>query len=556
MKPDMLPALLWILHVSDADLKHIAPITRLDMTEGATSDFHDDGLYSTRIFGMVGSTERDEVYGKIDLKVNVIHPKVYRDLVGMRELYKTILDGSRLAKFDELEGDFVPSMDEDAETGFSFFMRHLSKIQLKPNKSPARNERIKFLEKWRHRWLMKNLIVMPAGLRDVELGENGRTTKHEINEFYFKVIAIANTVTRSNDMESSAYDQARLSLTMNVNELYKYLERFQGGKDGFLKDKWASRRVHGGTRNVLTSMNTTGISLDSPNVPGFDSTVLGVYQTAVSLAPLVIHWLRTGFLSKVMAAGEGDVSLVDPKTLKRKWITLTSYDRDRWITEDGQRDVINHLIDIDARHRPIMINGCYLSLVYLGDDTFKVFDSIDELPTGFDKAKVHPMTLIELIYLCGYSKWSKYFTDIVRYPVTGDDSTYPSRIYVKSTSVGEVRWELDEHWKRQEGSEFMATEYPKLGMTTYHDSESPHPSRLSGLNADFDGDTGSATSVMTKEAIEETEAYLGTRAAWITPSGSPRASVVYDTSELVVRNLTSRFDHVVQSAVSIRGLKD
>lgn len=548
----MLPALLWILHASDADLKHIAPITRLDITEGATSDFHDDGLYSTRIFGMVGSTERDEIYGKIDLKVNIIHPKVYRDLVGQRDLYKTILDGTRMAKFDEAEGDFVASIDEDAETGFSFFMRYLDKIQLKPNKSPARNERIKFLEKWRHRWLMKNLIVMPAGLRDVEMGEDGRVTKHEINEYYFKAISITNTITRSSDMESSAYDQARLSLTLIINELYKYLERFQGGKDGFLKDKWASRRVREGTRNVLTSMNTTGVSLDSPNVPSFDSTVLGVYQTATGLAPLVIHWLRTGFLSKVMAAGEGDVSLVDPKTLKRKWVSLSAYERDRWITEDGQRDVINHLIDNEARGRPIMINGCYLALVYLGEDTFKVFDSIDELPAGFDKANVHPMTLIELIYLCGYSKWSKYFTDIVRYPVTGDDSTYPSRIYVKSTSVGEVRWEMDENWEKQTGDEFMAVEYPKFGLTTYHDSESPHPSRLSGLGADFDGDTGSSTKVMMKESLEETERYLGTRAAWVTPSGAPRASVVYDTSELVIRNLTSRFNHVVQNADTIR----
>ncbi|MNE74109.1 hypothetical protein D3C80_1701620 [compost metagenome] len=56
---------------------------------------------------------------------------------------------------------------------------------------------------------------------------------------------------------------------------------------------------------------------------------------------------------------------------------------------------------------------------------------------------------------------------------------------------------------------------------------------------------------MMKESLEETERYLGTRAAWVTPSGAPRASVVYDTSELVIRNLTSRFNHVVQYADTI-----
>lgn len=546
MKTDMLPALLWILHAGDDDLKHIAAITRLDIFEGATTDFHDDGLFSTRIFGIIGSEQRDTLYGKIPLGVEILHPKIYRDLTSLRELYKHILDGVQTAKFDPAVGDFYPSVEPDAETGYSFFMTNLPKLVLKRNKSPSRNERINFIERWRHRMTMKNAVVMPAGLRDIEVDETGRPTKNEINDLYFKLLAISKNVVPSKDMNSPAYDQIRRSLTATMYEIYKYLERVVGGKDGFLKDRWASRRVREGTRNVLTSMNTSGSHLDSPNVPGFDCTTLGVYQAATSLAPLVIHWLRRGYLEKVTNAGEGDIPLVNTKTLRPQWVALTPYERDRWSTEDGLRDVINSLVDVDARHRPVVIGGCFLALVYNGKGTFRVFDDIDELPKELDPADVHPMTLMELIYLSGYSKWSEYFTDVVRYPITGDDSTYPSRIYVKSTSVGEVRQELDSNWMPLEGLDYLAREYPKPGLTTYHESESPHPSRLSGLGADFDGDTGSATSIMIKESLEETERYLGTRVAWITPSGKMRASVVYDTSELVVRNLTSRFDHVKQ----------
>lgn len=543
----MLPALLWILHAEDSDLKHIAQITRTDIFDGISNDFHDDGLFSTRIFGLVGSPERDETYGKIDLIVRVIHPKVYRDLIGMRELYKDILAGIRTAKFDVAQGDFVASSDEDAQTGYAFFFDNMQRIVLKANKSPARSERIKFLEKWRHRWTMKNLIVMPAGLRDVEAGPDGRTTKHEINELYWRVLSSTNTVTRSGDMGSSVYDTVRHLLQNSVNELYKYMEGIQGGKGGFLKDRWASRRIREGTRNVLTSMETTGLHLDSPNVPSFDSSVLGIYQAATTMAPLIIHWLRSGTLAKISVSGEGSVPLIDPATLQPRWVDLPPAERDRWTTKDGLRDVINSLVDIEARHRPVMIAGHYLALVYLGDECFKVFDSIDQLPNGFDRKNVHPITLVELIYLSGYNRFAKYFTDIVRYPIEGDDSTYPSRMYVKSTSVGEVRYELDEEWKLVKTHDNLAVEYPKFGLTTYHDSQSPHPSRLKGLGADFDGDTGSATTVMIKESIEETERYLGTRAAWVRPDGRPRASVVYDTSELVIRNLTSRFDHVRQA---------
>jgi len=543
----MLPAILWILHASDDDLKHIATITRLDIFEGATTDFHDDGLFSTRIFGVIGSDSRDQVYGKINLGVEILHPKIYRDLTSLRELYKHILDGTAMAKFDSAIGDFYPSTDEDAQTGYSFFMTNLPKLVLKRNKSPARNERINFIERWRHRMTMKNAIVMPAGLRDIEVDDTGRPTKNEINDLYFKLLAISKNVVVSKDMNSPAYDQIRRSLTATMYEIYKYIERIIGGKDGFLKDNWASRRVREGTRNVLTSMNTSGSNLDAPNVPGFDCTTLGVYQAATSLAPLVIHWLRRGFLEKIMTAGEGDIPLVNTKTLKPHWVSLTPYERDRWSTEDGLRDVINTLVDVEARHRPVIIGGCYLALVYNGKGTFRVFDDIEDLPSNLSATDVHPLTLMELIYLCGYSKWSKYFTDVVRYPITGDDSTYPSRIYVKSTSVGEIRRELDSNWLELPGDEFLVTEYPKQGLTTYHESESPHPSRLNGLGADFDGDTGSATSIMVNDSLRETEAYLKTRVAWITPSGRMRASVVYDTSELVVRNLTGRFNHVVQA---------
>lgn len=57
---------------------------------------------------------------------------------------------------------------------------------------------------------------------------------------------------------------------------------------------------------------------------------------------------------------------------------------------------------------------------------------------------------------------------------------------------------------------------------------------------------GSGTAVMIKDSIKEIEKYLTTREAWITPGGKMRASIGYDTAELVIRNLTGRFNHVKQ----------
>lgn len=547
---NMLPVMLWILHAEPDELRWIPEITRLDIFDGASTDFHDDGLFSTRIFGLVGSKERDELFGRINLKVRVLHPKVHRELCALKELYREILEGRRTAKFDPVTGDFTASIEADASTGYSFFMQHLPKMVFRKGNSPARNGRVDFIERWRHRLTIKQFLVMPAGLRDVEAGEDGRVTKNEINDFYYRILASASTISASDDMESVAYDAVRRSIQTNVNEVYAYLEGIVSGKDGFYKDKFMSRRVREGTRNVLTSMNTSGQNLESPNVPSFDSTVLGVYQAASSLAPLVIHWLKVGVLEKIATSADGDVPLVDKKTLTTKWVNLPPTERDRWTTENGLRDLIHSLVDVEARHRPVEIVGAYLALVYLGEGTFRIFHDIGELPPELDRKKVHPITLMELIYLSGYSKWAKHFTTITRYPIAGDDSTYPSRLYVRSTTVGEVRRELDSTWSVMDGEDYLAVEYPKPGLTTYHDSESPHPSRLAGLAADFDGDTGSATSLMLKDSLVEIEGYLGTRNAWVKPDGRVRASVSYDTSDLVVRNLTGRFDHVQQPALT------
>ena len=55
---EMLPILNWILDLEDATLRGFGEVTRLDIMDGATTDFHPEGLFSTEIFGRPGSPER------------------------------------------------------------------------------------------------------------------------------------------------------------------------------------------------------------------------------------------------------------------------------------------------------------------------------------------------------------------------------------------------------------------------------------------------------------------------------------------------------------------
>lgn len=64
------------------------------------------------------------------------------------------------------------------------------------------------------------------------------------------------------------------------------------------------------------------------------------------------------------------------------------------------------------------------------------------------------------------------------------------------------------------------------------------------LDKRFDGDTASATSVISDDAVKELDDYMSTREAWVTPTKTMRATISYDTSQMIFLNLTSSFDHV------------
>ncbi|QTH80292.1 putative virion-associated RNA polymerase subunit beta/beta' [Pseudomonas phage pPa_SNUABM_DT01] len=537
------PAKVWPMVLTKERVSRMTPVTSLDIYDGASSEFHDQGLYSTAIFGRVGSDERDTTFSYIDLKVRIFHPKIFRDLMSLKSIYRGICSGRETAIFDPVTKDFVADSSEKAETGYSFFVRHFPELQLRKSKSPTRQIRVEFINKWKDAALTRYIPVLPAGIRDIEIDDNGMATKNEIHDLYYRALSISNTIPVTSDMESPALDIARNALTNCLSEIYDLIEGMLAGKNGFILDKWASRRVVYGTRNVLTVMDTSIADLNNDNAPGFDATTLGLFQVIKGMTPLTIHHMRRTFGNQIQA-GEGQAQLIDKKTLRPVWVTLSPDSRDQWTTRDGLTAVIDRYQMVEMRNRPVEIEDHYLALIYRGpDNTFRIFFDIAELPDHLDPMNVHPINLVELLYLCGYAYWNKYFAQICRYPISGNRSIYASRVYVKTTVVGERRVELNEMWEPYTDEDHVALEFPKPGSTSYMDTQSPHSTKLVGLQADFDGDTGSATLIMSKEAMQENDRTLRSRQYWVDTDGSLISSYDYDTLKYVVTNLTGRFKH-------------
>lgn len=539
------PANIWFMQLTAERLQRLVPIEVLDIFDGATDDFHEKGLFSTTIFGRVGSDERDIKFSYIDIKVEIFHPFIYKALIQLKGLYKTIMSGHAYAQWDPALKDFVPSDMINGDTGYHFFFKHWKDIVFKRTGSNMRDARIKMVEKAKEDGVAttRYVIVIPAGLRDVQQDYDGRVKVGEINDFYRPIINAANAISSSSDFDTPIINTSRNTLQNNFNLIFDYLSNLLDDKGGFIQSKWGRRHLANGTRNVITAMDTATDELGAPNAPDINSIGIGLFQAAKSIAPKTKHWLISGWLSQVFSGGENRAYLVNPKSLKRELVHVPPSEVDKWMTTSGLDKVINSYGHDDVRIKPIMIEGYYVGLIYKGpDNTFKIFNDIDDLPPQRNRDDVYPLTLTELLYLSGYREWNNTPYTVTRYPITGSGSIYVAYGYVKTTVRGEIRYELGDDWERM-GEEFKALEFPILNTGSspvFMDALVPHPSRLAGAGGDFDGDTMSANSIYTDEAVIEVNEYLRSKRAYVNAGGSLVNSSIVDTVSRVLFSMTGK----------------
>lgn len=537
-----IPFNLTLLQLTAAKLQFLKPVTSLSSFDGAsTTNFDESGLFSTSIFGRVGDDARSRKFSYIDIKIPVFHPLIYRALLGLKELYAGIISGTQYAVFSDEEKDFERSDAVNGKTGYQFFMANWKRIVFVESKSVAREHNIKLVEKFKDTCMVDKVLVMPAGLRDMEVGSDGRPQEDEINTLYRRLLSTANTVSDASIKQNpEVINNTRFNLQKTFNAIFESCESLIAGRRKLIQNRWVSRRTFNGTRNVITAANTAVAYLGAPGNFSFNDTGVGLYQTLKAILPVSMYLMRSGFLAKVFRAHDQPVMLVDKKTLKSVPVSLKTQYYDRWMTDEGIEKVITSFVYEDNRHKVLELDGHYMGLIYKGPDgTFRLMQSIDELPEGRLAEHVYPLTFCELIYASTYDNLNKYPIFVTRYPVTGIGSIYPSQIYTYTTIKAEKRKELGPNWEPLDDTK-TAYQFPIRG-SQFVNSLIPHSARLVRLGADFDGDTCSGTAVYSKESVDELMRFFQSRRAYVDTTGQFVASTNVDTVQLVLHNLTGVF---------------
>lgn len=543
MKKALLPFNISLLIPTKQQLGFLGQVTSHEIFDGLGGNFHEKGLFSVEIFGRIGSTERESLFGYIELGLPVIHPVVYRNILKLKSFYEEIILGKAFARFDPVLKDFIPANELEGNTGYTFFFDNWKNIAFKGTGSGIRLNRLQLIEKYKHNCILKQFLVAPAALREVEIDAYGRTTMDEVNEMYRRLLQQSRDVPEyfgPND-DMSIYDRKRVALQNSVVEIYLHYENLLSGKGGFIQSNWASRKVFNGTRNVISSLDTNASDLDMPNRPKFKDVAIGLYQGAVSVKPKTIYGMKASVIGDVFDSLTQRVELIDKKTLKLEWVDVGTEVLDRWATPDGLEKVINELKVVDQRSRAIEIEDHYLALVYKDDKAnFKVFRDITTLPKEMDRKFVFPITYSELVYLSGLSMWNTTVGFVTRYPIENYNSSIPGRMYLKTTVKGELRHQLGWDWKRDPDLP-MALEYPVFELNKpaqWHDSISIPPATLAPLTADFDGDTTSWIACYSIESINECNKFFKSRLAYIQAGGGIAFSLNIHTLNLTLRYMT------------------
>lgn len=523
-------------------LSTIRAIKSLDTFAGSSRNFNSDGLYANETFGAVGTPARSTRFGYIDIKVPIIHPTIFKSLMKLKGFYKDLIAGREFAKWDAELGDFVKCPVLEGYTGYHFFYEHFRELKFAETDSTIRQQYIALFEKYKDNCVMSNILVLPAGLRDIEVDDNGRATSDEVNELYFKMVAISNTINQSGVKASiENYNPQRVSLQNTLMEIYEYFTSIVEGKKNLYMGKWATRKIFNTTRNVITAMNTSVKHLDDPGNIHFNDSLVGLYQTSKCLLPIAVFNLKKKFLDRVFTMPGAPALLCNKETLESERVMLRPETYNRWLSNEGLEKVITYFQEESIRHDPVIIEGkYYLGMTYLGKDgTFAIFSGLDELPESIDKELCHPLTFAELLYHAIYDVANKYPIFLTRYPITGIGSIYPSMIHLKTTVRSEVRKELNPDTWEPYPDNRTAYEFP-MRDSGFYNSMSPHSAHLARAGADFDGDTMSGNAVHTDESIQEVKDFLNSVRAYVGSDGRFIYDTDIDTIKYVLSFVTGR----------------
>jgi DNA-directed RNA polymerase beta' subunit len=243
-------------------VKGLTPVTTTEFRTRA-GEFHPDGLFSEKIFGVENSKDRTQTYSYIDLYTYTIHPAAF---IIFKRLDRKLLDWFSTEKTFTVQENGQYFDTAKGVTGIKEFIKAFPKLKFKGG-TPQREELIKALQKsYKEGTLFINKIpVIPPELRPAYEDQNGNWIIDSLNPVY--VGLLRKTIQIKGVGKSGAlFDLLNYNLQIAVNSHDKYIRTKISKKYGLIRDQMLGKRVDFSARAVITpgpklKINEVGLPL-------------------------------------------------------------------------------------------------------------------------------------------------------------------------------------------------------------------------------------------------------------------------------------------------------
>lgn len=477
-----------------------------------------DGLLSNEIFGIT-KDDRTTIFAYIDLAGEYfLHPLAYKIWSRLDSNVKLCVYEMDTFVYDPEKGKL--KSDPKGETGLKFLMKLIKTVDFKKTGSSKREVKINFLEKYREKLFMKDVVVIPAGMRDVNTEADGKVGVGEINKLYNAIVRDAKALQESDDYGLSLNGTLRGRIQDNIVKVYNW---FIFGRDpltgadaqasglsrklGLIRRAGMKKSFDWGSRLVICTQNLRKEKLSDLDVD-LDSIGLPLAAVCANLFPYMLYWIRNWFSNRLSDVQSLTVYNTKTKKLEQtkidSWQTVYSDERIKKEIGRFMHGMSNRFVPIEA---PIMnpTKGTNYYLQFKGynvpnEDIAKKLIN-DQMSKESFHLNSRPLTWCDLIYMAAMEVTKDKMTLITRFPMDSYYNQFPAKIKVISTIETEPILVWNTFYKK----------YPKITLADINQNSSnhfvdvalPNNVRLGSIGGDFDGDTVSSKVPYSIEANDE-----------------------------------------------------
>jgi DNA-directed RNA polymerase beta' subunit len=249
----------------------------------------EDGLFSNKIFGNLGTPARKNRFSYINLNGIFIQPLIAKLLMSLDKNIDRCINGQGF--FSVVNGKLVPD-EEKGGTGIEHLYKIYDELKFSGRESEIRKSKVNLIDNLKKTDIfITKFPVIPAFLRDYNpSSEPGRIADvDEINDMYSKIIRMSNTLSGSSFSFISTATKAGIQNEMI--KIYSYLTESLAHKNGLIKRSLIGKSVDYATRSVITAPRFTSDTWQDQQVR-FGYTGIPLSQAAVLFYPFFVKYIN------------------------------------------------------------------------------------------------------------------------------------------------------------------------------------------------------------------------------------------------------------------------